>query len=108
MCILKDLSDVRGDAQYNISTFASQYGVQRTAAAATSVLAAAYLIAAALPSVLPGRFRRLPMMVGHIAYLAYLLKSYCDLDGDDERSVGAFYGAIWNLFYLEYFLYPFI
>lgn len=99
---------MEGDTRYKIITFASKYGVQCTAAAATTVLAAAYLIAAVLPSLLPGRFRRLPMVVGHVAYLAYLLKTYGDLDGEDERSIDKFYRAIWNLFYLEYLLYPLI
>jgi 4-hydroxybenzoate polyprenyltransferase len=99
---------VKGDKQYSISTFASRFGVQRTAAAASAILAVAYMLAAVVPFILPGRFRRVPMVVGHVAYLAFLLKSYGNLDGDDQRSIGAFYRAIWTLFYLEYLLYPFI
>ena len=99
---------MKGDQQYHISTFASKFGVQRTAATASAVLAMAYLGATTVPLLLRGRFRHLPMVVGHSGLCLYLLHSYGRLDGEDPQSVGAFYKAIWNLFYMEYLLYPFI
>lgn len=98
-----------GDKQFRISTFASHYGVARTAAVATAALSVAYVIAGTLPWLNPkGSFRSMPMLLGHLSGLLYLLRSYTELDADDHRSINRFYKAIWNLFYFEYVLYPFI
>lgn len=107
-CILQDLSDVEGDSKYKIRTFATQYGTQRIAAVATTILSLAYVAAMVLPFILPFAFRRLPITVGHGGLLAYFLLSYSNLDGDNAASTKTFYKAIWNLFYLEYILYVFI
>ena len=72
-------------------------------------------------------FNPIPMIGGHAALLAYFLYNYSILlksnrngsssvsgSADTEKndlnlvSVKIFYKSIWNLFYLEYCLYPFI
>ena len=45
----KDLPDVAGDIEYNISTFASKFGVKKIAGLATGMLCCAYGTAMALP-----------------------------------------------------------
>lgn len=102
------MSDVEGDLKFNVSTFASKYGVKRIADAASVVLGTAYAGAIALPFILPGTFKIVPMVAGHTALMAYFLVSYSKLDAKDRVSVKGFYKAIWNMFYLEYCLYPFI
>jgi homogentisate solanesyltransferase len=102
------LSDIEGDKKYNIDTFASKYGVAAIAKWATVVLSSTYLVAMGLPFLLPQSYKALPMTLGHGALLSYFLLSYKDLRPDDMKSVRSFYKAIWNLFYLEYCLYPFI
>jgi len=106
----QDLPDVEGDKLYNVSTFASKYGVVRTAAGASTLLSLAYLIAIALPFA-PFRvnsFNKLAMVLGHSLYLTYFMSSYSELDAENATSLKRFYKVIWNLFYLEYCLYPFI
>lgn len=105
---MQDLSDVEGDSKFRINTFATQFGPQRTAAVATSVLSTAYIVAMLLPAFLPKSFKWAPMTLGHGALLAYFLRSYSNLDGDSSSSIKTFYKAIWNLFYLEYVLYALI
>jgi hypothetical protein len=44
----------------------------------------------------------------HAAAGLWLASSYTALDPGDKRSVQAYYRRIWDLFYLEYLMYPFI
>lgn len=99
---------MEGDVKYNIVTFASKFGVQKIATWSAVLLTSTYAAAMALPFLLPGAFKRLPMTLGHLALLSYFLMSYSKLDASSMKSVKQFYKAIWNLFYLEYCLYPFI
>ena len=108
IAITKDLSDIEGDKKFKIETFASKYGVKTVANCATVALSLAYTAAIALPFVMKGAFKPLVMSVSHAAFLIYFLVSSSQLDGGDVRSINRFYKAIWNLFYLEYCVYPFI
>lgn len=94
--------------KYNISTFAAKFGVRNIATAATLVLSSAYLGAISLPFLIPGAFKMLPMIAGHSAFLAYFLFNAVQLDPKSATSIRKFYKSIWNVFYLEYCLYPFI
>lgn len=109
---MQDLPDVEGDKKYDIGTFAATYGANKTAAGASLVLASAYLAAIALPLLGPvaarGSFRKVSMIGGHAAYLLYFAWSYFRLNAEDMNSLKQFYKRIWNLFYLEYLLYPLI
>lgn len=53
-------------------------------------------------------FNLLPMAAGHSVYLAYFVYSYLNFQPESMASLKKFYKTIWNLFYLEYCLYPFI
>ena len=108
IAVTKDLPDVEGDVKYGIKTFASTYGVKAIATGATAALTSTYLLAIALPALLPGAFNALPMVAGHAALMVYHLYSYSKLDPTSMDSIQAFYKAIWNSFYLEYVLYPLI
>jgi homogentisate solanesyltransferase len=108
IAVTKDLPDIEGDIKYNITTFASKFGVKKIATGATALLAATYAYAISLPFLMPGTFNTLPMSLGHAGFLTYFLVSYSKLDSSDMKSIKKFYKAIWNLFYLEYCLYPFI
>ena len=106
IAVTKDLPDVEGDRKYNIETFASKYGVEAIAMGSTVVLSLAYTAAIALPILrkdLP--FKRIPMMAGHAASLAYYLISYSQLQPSSMVSIKAYYRRIWDLFYAEYILY---
>ena len=102
------MTDIAGDRQYEITTFATKYGVARIAQLGTVILSIAYLVAIFLPFIFPSYFRRLPMTLGHSLFLVYGLNNYRTLNPDDMNSTKTFYKRIWNLFYLEYILYPFI
>lgn len=109
IAVTKDLPDVVGDAQYRVKTFATRYGVQPVAKAACAVLGAAYAGATLLALLAPaGVFRRAPMALGHALLGAKLLVTYRQLEPSSLGSIKRFYGGIWQIFYLQYTLYPFI
>jgi homogentisate solanesyltransferase len=118
IAITKDLPDVEGDKKYAIETFATKYGVKSVARLSSAILSLAYIAAIATPfSTRTGgaAFNRLPMVGGHSLFLAYFLWSYNKFDkanrGSEETdaaSLKRFYKSIWNIFYAEYCLYPFI
>ena len=67
-------------------------------------------IATALLSA-PGAFHRAFMAGGHALAAAWLLKSTKELGNEEQpsaTSIKAYYKQIWNLFYFEYLMYPFI
>lgn len=109
IAVTKDLPDVVGDAAYKVSTFATRYGVRAVAKGACTALGAAYACAVALALGTPaGMFRRVPMAVGHSLLAAKLSRTYAALDDKSMASIKRFYRGIWDLFYLQYMLYPFI
>ena len=109
IAITKDLPDVEGDVKYNVKTLASTYGIKKVATFCSALLASTYAVAISLPFMVPhAGFKALPMSLGHSLFLLYFIKSFSKLNTTDMSSVKTFYKAIWNLFYLEYCLYPFI
>jgi homogentisate solanesyltransferase len=109
IAVTKDLPDVDGDREYNISTFATRLGVSRIANVATGCLALNYIHAILTGVLHPvGTFNMIPMIGGH-ALLALLLgHHYGELQSDSLPSIKKYYKHIWDLFYLEYVLYTLI
>jgi homogentisate solanesyltransferase len=118
IAVTKDLSDINGDRQYNMSTFAGTYGVPIIAKTAVGVLCSAYAMAIAIAMALASgaqagssRLRLGPMVAGHAVLACYVLSGYRRLvkAGFSPDAIKHFYyKSIWNAFYLEYMLYPFI
>ena len=106
---IKDLPDIEGDLKFNVKTFASTYGVKKIATWSSFSLMGAYITAISLPFIAPkGSFKMLPMSGGHFLLFLYFLNSFKQSNFNDIKSVKTFYKKIWNLFYLEYCLYPLI
>ena len=61
-----------------------------------------------LASLLLQTYRAGVMVPAHALFASYLLWSYRQMDPSKMPDVKAFYKRIWDLFYLEYILYPFI
>lgn len=111
IAVSKDLPDVQGDLDNNIDTLAVRYGVGPVATGVTAALAANYATAF-LWALGPARqaFRAQVLLPAHTLFLAYLLRSWLRLRaaGYTQDAIKLFYKRIWNLFYSEYFLFPFI
>ena len=84
-------------------------GPGKVAYAASAVLLLNYMgaIATALFSG-PGVFRSYLMILGHGMAAAWLVFSTSRLKPNEDSSLRTYYKQIWNLFYAEYAMYPFI
>jgi len=113
IAVTKDLPDIEGDRKGGIETFAMRMGAKKVAAGAAAVLALNYVQAVGTALFLPG-FRRPVMAVGHVLAGLWLWRSHRNVDdalevnAEDTGAIKEFYKQIWNLFYFEYLLYPFI
>ncbi|GAQ84991.1 Putative homogentisate prenyltransferase [Klebsormidium nitens] len=110
IAITKDLADIEGDRQQGITTFSTQLGTRAVAWLGIALLLLNYVAAIAAAFVLPGAFRLPVMAGGHAALAASLVYQGVRLEGTrfSQEGVAGFYRFIWNLFYLEYALLPFI
>ncbi len=109
IAVSKDLPDTEGDRKYNVQTFATKVGVKNMARGAATVLFLNYVSAIVQGVVNPGgAFRQWVMVGGHTALAALLLRRYSKMNPDKLTDIKAFYKSIWDLFYLEYLMYPWL
>lgn len=110
IAITKDLPDVEGDKKYGIDTFATRLGVRNIAFLGSGLLFLNYAAAVGLALYMPSAFNAAVMAPAH-AVLGLLLGYQTlklDSAGYNAPAIAAFYRFIWNLFYAEYFILPFI
>lgn len=110
IAITKDLPDIEGDKKYGINTFATAMGVRRITALGSGLLLVNYVGAIAAAVKFTGMFNA-PVMIGAHAVLAGLLiwmTLRLDRRGYTPGAIRDYYRWIWNLFYSEYFLLPFL
>lgn len=109
IAVTKDLPDIDGDRKFDIQTLSTRLGVAPIAKAATGVLFLNYVGAVATALMAPaGMYNRAFMAVGHALAAGWLVLSFRKLKPESPASVKAYYKRIWDLFYLEYVMYPFI
>jgi len=110
IAITKDLPDVEGDKKYGIETFATRLGVQNIAFLGSGLLIANYAGAIALALRMPSAFNASAMIPFHALFAVMLTYKTLKLDAANYSKAGiqAYYQFIWNLFYAEYALLPFI
>jgi homogentisate phytyltransferase/homogentisate geranylgeranyltransferase len=106
IAIFKDVPDLEGDKQYNITTFTLLLGKQTILNITRLIISACYLgvIVSAwlwLPDVNP-------LFVGmtHGGLLLLLWWRSQNVDLENKSAIAQFYQFIWKLFYLEYLLFP--
>jgi homogentisate phytyltransferase/homogentisate geranylgeranyltransferase len=106
IAIFKDVPDMEGDRQYNISTFTLKLGQQTVFDLARWVISASYLgMVFAGFAQLPGV--NIPFFISsHLVLLSILWFRSFQVDLHDQLSVSRFYQFIWKLFFLEYLLFP--
>jgi homogentisate phytyltransferase/homogentisate geranylgeranyltransferase len=106
IAIFKDIPDMEGDKQYNITTFTIQLGKPVVFNLARWVITVCYLamILAALlilPSVNP-----IFLVVTNLLALGLLWWRSLSVDLQDKSTIAQFYQFIWKLFFLEYLIFP--
>jgi homogentisate phytyltransferase / homogentisate geranylgeranyltransferase len=105
IAIFKDIPDMEGDRQYNISTFTLRLGQKAVFNLARSVLTVCYLGMVIFSVWLPAVNAPF-LVISHLLALGSLgLRSY-KIDLQDRSEVARFYQFIWKLFFLEYLIFP--
>ncbi len=105
IAIFKDIPDMEGDRQYNISTFTLQLGAKKIFNLARWVITACYIgLAIASTSLSPNN---LPLLlVSQFIPLALFWLFSQRVNLQQRRSITLFYQFIWILFFAQYLLYP--
>ncbi|MGK7876081.1 MAG: homogentisate phytyltransferase [Xenococcaceae cyanobacterium] len=106
IAIFKDVPDMEGDKQYNITTFTLILGKQAVLNLARGVITVCYLgmILAGvfwLPSV-----NSLFLAITHAGLLGLLWWRSQNVNLEQKSAIAQFYQFIWKLFFLEYLLFP--
>ena len=112
IAIFKDIPDIEGDRRFNITTFTVRLGQQRVYNLARIILTGCYIGMVAVTPWVEG-VNWLFLLVTHIGLLSLLwwrsqrvaLPNQAN-DLEAPISFPAFYQFIWQLFFLEYVLYP--
>lgn len=110
IAITKDLPDVEGDQKYQISTFATKLGVRNVALLGTGLLLVNYFGAVLTALYLPHDFNGKLMIPIHILLALCLVLQAWSLEKAKytKEAIFDYYRFIWNLFYAEYFFFPYI
>lgn len=107
IAIFKDIPDMEGDKQYNITTFTIKLGQQAVFNLARWVITACYLGMLIAGIVwLPTSVNPVFLGVSHLALLGILWWQSRSVDLQDKIAIAQFYQFIWKLFFLEYLLFP--
>ncbi|MEB3179393.1 MAG: homogentisate phytyltransferase [Nostocaceae cyanobacterium] len=106
IAIFKDIPDMEGDRQYNITTFTIKLGQKAVFNLALWVLNACYLvmILAGLSAI--AGVNQLFLISTHLGLLALMWWRSRAVDLQDKSSIASCYQFIWKLFYLEYLIFP--
>lgn len=110
IAVTKDLPDIEGDRKFQISTFATKLGVRNIALLGSSLLLVNYVAAILAAIYMPQVFRRNLMISAHVILASCLIFQTWVLEQASytKEAISGFYRFIWNLFYTEYAMFPFI
>lgn len=110
IAITKDLPDVEGDRKFQISTLATKLGVRNIAFLGSGLLLINYIGAVLAAVYLPQAFRSQLVISVHVILASSLIFQTWILEKANygKEAISAFYRFIWNLFYAEYIIFPFI
>ncbi|MBE9166371.1 homogentisate phytyltransferase [Pleurocapsales cyanobacterium LEGE 06147] len=106
IAIFKDVPDMEGDKQYNITTFTLLLGKTAIFNLSRWVITVCYL-----GMLLAGIFwlhkaNFLFLAIAHCSLLALLWWRSQKVDLTEKKAIASFYQFIWKLFFLEYLLFP--
>ncbi|KAK1429224.1 hypothetical protein QVD17_11430 [Tagetes erecta] len=110
IAITKDLPDVEGDRKFQISTFATKLGVRNIALLGSGLLLINYIGSILAALYMPQAFRSSLMIPIHTILASCLIFQAWVLERANytQEAIAGYYRFIWNLFYAEYIIFPFI
>ncbi|GMP87129.1 hypothetical protein CsSME_00039645 [Camellia sinensis var. sinensis] len=124
IAITKDLPDVEGDRKFQISTLATKLGVRNIAFLGSGLLLLNYIGAILAAVFMPQVFKRSLMIPAHtilalslifqmdfssiIFHFVWFQARLLEKANYTKEAISEFYRFIWNLFYAEYAMFPFM
>ena len=106
IAIFKDIPDMEGDRQYNITTFTIKMGKPAVFDLSRWVLTVCYLgITLAGVLILPN-VNLIFLAVTHLVALGLMWFWSMKVNLEDKMEVAQFYQLIWKLFFIEYIIFP--
>lgn len=105
IAIFKDIPDIEGDRQYQITTLTLQLGQQAVFNLARWVLSVCYL-GMVVASFWLVNVNSVFVIVTHLLALGVMWWQSLNVDLKDQAAIARFYQFIWKLFFLEYLIFP--
>ena len=106
--LLKDIPDTTGDSFFKISTFSVKYGRKNIFVVASTILVFDYIFGIVVGLIFSQFWNMQLMIIIHGVLLILLLFQIQKVNLENNLTVTRFYMFIWDLFYLEYLLLPFL
>jgi len=106
IAIFKDIPDMEGDKQYNITTFTIQLGKQAVFNLARWVLTACYVGMTLAGLLWLHSVNPVFLVMTHLVVLGLMWWRSRSVDLRDKGAIAQFYQFIWKLFFLEYLIFP--
>jgi homogentisate phytyltransferase / homogentisate geranylgeranyltransferase len=106
IAIFKDIPDMEGDLQYNISTLSIKLGKEAVFNLSMQVITACYA-----GIILVGLFNlteinSIFLILSHVIPLVWMWLRSQQVDLEDKSAIASFYQFIWKLFFVEYLIFP--
>jgi homogentisate phytyltransferase / homogentisate geranylgeranyltransferase len=106
IAIFKDIPDMEGDKQYNITTFTIQLGKPAVFNLARWVLTACYVGMSLAGFLWLHSVNPVFLVITHLVLLGLMWWRSLSVDLRDKGAIAQFYQFIWKLFFLEYLIFP--
>lgn len=107
IAIFKDIPDMEGDRQYNITTFTIKLGAVAVFYLARWVLTVCYLGMAIAGGFYLTSANPIFLVISHLTALILMWWQSTKVDLQDRSAITQFYQFIWKLFFVEYLIFPF-
>ena len=106
IAIFKDVPDLEGDRQYNITTFTILLGKQAIFNLSRWIITICYLVMIALGIFWLSEVNLEFLTISHLGLLVLLWWRSQKVNLDNKVEITSFYQFIWKLFFWEYLLFP--
>ncbi|MEO1377124.1 MAG: homogentisate phytyltransferase [Cyanobacteria bacterium J06635_10] len=106
IAIFKDIPDMEGDRQYNITTFTIKLGKETVFNFSRWLLTVCYAVMVLVGILGFTQVNSIFSIVVHLLILGFMWWRTQQTDLQDKSSLASSYKFIWKLFYIEYLIFP--
>lgn len=106
IAIFKDIPDAEGDRQFKINTLTIRLGTRSVFDISRWVLTACYGLMIGATALGLIAVQPIFLLATHVGLLGWLWICSTKVNVKDKRQISQFYQFIWQLFFLEYILFP--